>query len=262
MAKRFTDSNKWRNEWFRTLPIKAKLTWTYLCDECESHGVMKMDYGLASFQLGFQVAPELLKEWFGNKLYFFDNEKFLIVQYFNFQYGESKDTWSAKVEAKKKIEVLGFTVENNEVKIPYETQSIHSDPTVVECTPTPLIRVRVRGRVSIKGGVGENEYQIKIEKIYSELYPLKKGKSNGIKEILKQIKTPEDLEDFEKSVKKYADNCRVNRVDPKYIKHFSTFVNTWRDWLDPDAGKSLTLKNYENERDTDHDAEVAEMWGT
>jgi hypothetical protein len=49
-SKRFTDSKKWRNEWFRTLKTEAKLAWIYICDECEFHGVIKMDYGLASFK--------------------------------------------------------------------------------------------------------------------------------------------------------------------------------------------------------------------
>lgn len=139
MAKRFTDSNKWRNEWFRTLPIQAKLTWTYLCDECESHGVIKLDFGLASFQLGFDITPTVLQQWFGKKLHFFGDDKILIIQFFEFQYGESKNTWSAKIEATKKLELLGFSIENNKIVIPIELNSTKVDPQWCESVPTPLI---------------------------------------------------------------------------------------------------------------------------
>ena len=50
----------------------------------------KPDYGLASFfQLGFDIDPTLLRQWFGDK-YSFDADKILIVQFFEFQYGNQK----------------------------------------------------------------------------------------------------------------------------------------------------------------------------
>lgn len=160
MAKRFTDSKKWRNEWFRTLHIEARLLWIYLCDECELTGVMKMDYGLASFLMGFEVTREIVGSWFKNKIHFIDTEKFLIIQFFEFQYGESKDSWSAKIQAKNKLESLGFSIVNNKVLI----DSIHHYDTTVgglsgECGPTLLIKgiVKGKGKVEVnKGGVGEN----------------------------------------------------------------------------------------------------------
>lgn len=111
MAKRFTDDKKWRNEWFRTLPDRAKLTWVYMCDECESHGVIKMDYGLAKFQLGFPIDPEKIRTWFGDKIHFIDDEKILILSFYEFQYGSSKDSWSAKVKAREKLESPGLVFE-------------------------------------------------------------------------------------------------------------------------------------------------------
>lgn len=132
MSKRFTDTKKWKNQWFRELSTKAKLTWIYLCDECESHGVCKIDWGMAKFQLGFDINKELLIDWFGDKIHIISDDKILIVQFFEFQYGESKDTWSAKVEARKKLENLGFTIINNKLQVPFisnQTQSPHSPPT-------------------------------------------------------------------------------------------------------------------------------------
>lgn len=73
-----------------------------------------------------------------------------------------------------------------------------------------------------------------IEKIYSEIYPLKKGKQKGVTKLAKELKTDKDIENFKIAVLKYKSSIK----DPNYIKHFSTFANEWTDWLDKDAGKA------------------------
>ena len=78
-----------------------------------------------------------------------------------------------------------------------------------------------------------------IEKIYLELYPLKVGKEKGIETLLKTVKTPEDIELLKSAIQKYKQSI----TDPKFIKHFSTFATSWKDWLDARAGQSeLTSK--------------------
>jgi hypothetical protein len=141
VAKRFTDVNKWGNKFFDELDIKGKLTWIYLCDQCESSGIWKSNYKLASFQLGFKIMPELLAEWFGEKIYFIDDEKILVVQFFEFQYGETKDTWSAKIKAKNVLESYGFIIENNKLINPKLT---HSPPTVgvQSCTVLSISNIK------------------------------------------------------------------------------------------------------------------------
>lgn len=69
-----------------------------------------------------------------------------------------------------------------------------------------------------------------------EKYPRKVGKSEGFTRLKKLITTPADLEQFELAVRNYAEECRVNGVEEKYIKHFSSFVGVagkevWRDYI-------------------------------
>ncbi len=139
MSKRFTDAAKWRKKWFRTLPIQAKLVWIYLCDECDFAGVIKPDYELASFQVGFDFDEKNLIEWFGEKIYFIDDESLILLPFFEFQYGQSKDSWSAKIKAKIALKKLGFDVIENKV-LPSSSvvvpQSPHSPPTVVPLSPS------------------------------------------------------------------------------------------------------------------------------
>lgn len=49
---RFTDTDKWRDGWFRRLPSRHKMLWLYLCDTCDNAGVWEVDQELATFEMG------------------------------------------------------------------------------------------------------------------------------------------------------------------------------------------------------------------
>ncbi len=51
--KRFTETAKWSDPWFRGLAVKQKALWLWLCDNCDCAGVLpEIDWGLVSFQIG------------------------------------------------------------------------------------------------------------------------------------------------------------------------------------------------------------------
>ena len=54
MAKRFTDSEKWNDKWFRKLEPPHKLVFLYLCDRCTSGGFYELDYEMMAFQTGLE----------------------------------------------------------------------------------------------------------------------------------------------------------------------------------------------------------------
>lgn len=223
MSKRFTDSKKWRNEWFRKLTPEAKLTWIYLCDECEFHGVMKIDYGLASFQLGFEVNSIKIKQFFNEKVYFIDDEKILIVQFFEFQYGESKDSWSAKVKAKEKLENIGFSFINDSLQVDYNDEYKvivdHSSPTVGDSGTTVLIKGKVKGIVK----VNNNKEIVKNEKIEIDL-GIKKVSVN--KTLIESWSATYPKEFLEIELKK-ARNWLLSNTHKSPKKDLVRFLNNW-----------------------------------
>lgn len=79
------------------------------------------------------------------------------------------------------------------------------------------------------------------------LYPLKKGKSNGFKTLAKTIKTENDLELLKQAIGNYKKETEINKTESKWIKHFSTFVNEWRDWIDFEPKRSSKI-SFENSR--------------
>lgn len=89
------------------------------------------------------------------------------------------------------------------------------------------------------------------------LYPLKKGKTPGLKKLSRDIKTEADFENLQKAVFNYSEEIRLNNTPPQFIKHFSTFANQWLDWVDfiPSA------KNHSAQPLTDHFTAQAKRLG-
>jgi Helix-turn-helix domain len=70
-------------------------------------------------------------------------------------------------------------------------------------------------------------------------YPIKKGKTVGVKKLSKQIKSEEDLELLKKAIQNYALECKDK--EPQYIKHFSTFASCWQDFIELDTKSKPTF---------------------
>lgn len=87
MAKRFTDTDKWKRPWFRQLPLKAKSAWFYVLDNCDHAGVWPADFELLSFQLGVEITREEFEGWFGDKAVRY-GDKYSFPSFVEFQYGE------------------------------------------------------------------------------------------------------------------------------------------------------------------------------
>lgn len=78
-----------------------------------------------------------------------------------------------------------------------------------------------------------------FESLYKK-YPRKNGKSRGMKSCLKEIKTQAQFDALAFAIDCYVGYLEKNKIhDQKYIQMFSTFMGSWRDWLDKDAGTSL-----------------------
>jgi len=87
MSKRFTDSDKWKNQWFRTLPPNYKLLWLYILDNCDHAGIWRVDFELAEFQISLPFNAAEALELFGDRIHVFKSGcKWLIFSYIEFQY--------------------------------------------------------------------------------------------------------------------------------------------------------------------------------
>ena len=53
--KRFTDTEKWKSDWFMSLSVEMKCLWIYLCDNCDNAGVWRINKKLAEVQIGKKI---------------------------------------------------------------------------------------------------------------------------------------------------------------------------------------------------------------
>ncbi|MDX5586521.1 MAG: hypothetical protein QNK20_16665 [Aureibaculum sp.] len=91
MAKRFTDTEKWKKKWIRSLDAPYKVFWLYLLDDCNHAGVWEVDIEIARIKTGCIFDEKIALEKFIDKIQVFDDgEKWFIPDFIEFQYGKLK----------------------------------------------------------------------------------------------------------------------------------------------------------------------------
>ena len=58
MVKRFTDTDKFKDKWYRSLTPKQKCIWEYLLAACDIAGFFEIDYEDISFHVGANVTRD------------------------------------------------------------------------------------------------------------------------------------------------------------------------------------------------------------
>jgi uncharacterized phage protein (TIGR02220 family) len=94
MAKRFTDTEKYKKPFIRGLLGPYKLLWDYLYHDCDHAGIWIVDFEITQIYLGqdMKVDPEKALEYFNNGeeriIPFDDGKKWFIPGFIDFQYGD------------------------------------------------------------------------------------------------------------------------------------------------------------------------------
>jgi hypothetical protein len=87
--KRFTETEKWRDTWFRKLKPVYKLAFIYVVDTCDAAGVWDPDFEFANFAIGEQVEwSNLPNQEFGDRIKILPNGKWYLTRFVDFQYGK------------------------------------------------------------------------------------------------------------------------------------------------------------------------------
>ena len=88
MAKRFTDTDKWKKGFIRSLSPKFKLLWLYILDDCNHAGIWETDFEVASIRIGSKVTEKEASQVFASQIKIFDNgDKWFVAKFIDFQYG-------------------------------------------------------------------------------------------------------------------------------------------------------------------------------
>lgn len=87
MAKRFTDSEKFRNSWYRRLTPKQKCIWEYMISECSLAGIIEIDIESMGFHIGENITKDDIR-YFQEKYVVLEKEKLFIPSFIRFQQKE------------------------------------------------------------------------------------------------------------------------------------------------------------------------------
>jgi hypothetical protein len=85
VAKRLTDSEKWRDPWFKSLSGEAKLFWFFVLDTCDHAGIWKDQTDDFERLSGFSLSKEDIK-LLSSRVLRLDDETFFIPKFVLFQY--------------------------------------------------------------------------------------------------------------------------------------------------------------------------------
>ena len=87
MAKRFTDTEKWKKPFIRGLQGAYKLLWLYICDDCDHAGIWQVDIDVAQIRIGEKIDINEAIKIFDEKIIIFDKgNKWFIPSFIEFQY--------------------------------------------------------------------------------------------------------------------------------------------------------------------------------
>lgn len=211
VAKRFTDTDKWKREWFHDLPVKAKLAWLYLTDNCDHRGVWFSNFSLLSSQLGTKVTRAEFEKWFKGKVREFDGDKYLILSFATFQYGELNANNNAHKAVIQLLEKLG------------------PDEGLASLSEGAQDKDKDKDKENSEEGSGEKQTpKFDFESVYAA-YPRKEGKKVGLTKLKALVRSQAEFDELMAGTKRFAYLSRSKK--PEYIPLFSTFVEQQR-WLD------------------------------
>lgn len=231
MAKRFTDSEKWKDAWFMSLKPAHKLFWFYVLDNCDHAGIWNCNFKLASFQLGMELDEAELAEVFAGRFKLIEQSLWFIPTFIDFQYGAIKETNNLHCSVLKTL---------NRYKINQNISGADEPLTSPSRGAMDKDKDKDKERDKEKRGdargdlpeVGNQD----LEDAY-ERYPRKVGKSKGISKAKREVQTRDELANFNQAIANYRAYVLREKTEPSFIKHFSTFVSEWRDWVSVDNGR-------------------------
>jgi len=123
MAKRFTDTDKWKDEWYTELSNDYKVIWQYLLDNCDNAGIIKRNIKLLNYYCNTNVLADDILNVFKDRVSIISDDKWIINKFCIYQYGNDflSNNNKAVISAKKKL-IENNLLDNstNTILIPYQ----------------------------------------------------------------------------------------------------------------------------------------------
>jgi len=143
MAKRFTDTTKWNEDWFLDLSNPHKLFWNYICDNCCHAGIFKPNKRMFELLVGVKInTDQFLSDVNKDKqrILVLSNGRWYLTGFILFQYGtklnDKNRVHKSILEILLKNEIVW---ENREAQLSIEADT--TKPTTKKATPQSIEEV-------------------------------------------------------------------------------------------------------------------------
>lgn len=165
MAKRFTDTDKYRKQFIRALEPELKLIWDFIYHECDYAGIWIVDMELADFLLfngkKQHKAADVL--WAFNEdeprvIPFAKGKKWFIPQFIFFQYGQLRATVSTHRRVIEKLE-------QHKLMGAYETNDYTQIMPGADPAPEPTVQPTVKDADKDKDKDKDRDKGARIDKV-------------------------------------------------------------------------------------------------
>jgi hypothetical protein len=169
MSKRFTDTEKWKDDWFLSLSNDEKVVWFWLLDNCNHAGICKPSISLLNFMCRTKYTEDELIKIMDGRLIKFEGFWF-IPKFLKFQYGTLVSNMPAVKSVVKELnskKLLDFS--KNFVELPSFNESHESDNSSLTVTePLPKSSLTLKDKDKDKDKV-KNKIKVLIDiKPFSE----------------------------------------------------------------------------------------------
>lgn len=184
MPKRYTDTDKWKKPFIRSLEAPYKLLWFYILDDCDHAGIWHVDFEVAEIRTGCKFSKDEAIEIFAGRIEILGKgDKWFLRDFISFQYGtlnEKNKVHSSVINILKKYNIdtnkdLGSPLEGAKDKVKEKDKEQDKDKD----------KDKVKDN-SLNGGVGENfliQKMFAVFKKHNPTYP--ESKELDFKPLLK-----------------------------------------------------------------------------
>lgn len=213
MAKRFTETEKWKDDWYLSLDNDTRIIYQWLIDNCNHAGIIKKEVTMLNYCCHTHVGVDDIPMMFPGRVY--DCETFFFIP------GFIKHQYPTGLTSDKPVVKSARSILEKNVSFPIIKQSLGNHcETVKEKDKEKEMDIDS----SSEGVIGETSF----DEIW-ELYPEKDGRKSALRHFMASVKTEEDFELIKKALDNYLDS---KKVKCGFIKNGSTWFNNWRDWID------------------------------
>lgn len=151
MAKRLTNTDKWKTAFFRNLPPQYQLLWLYIHDDCDFCGIWIVDFEIAAIRIA-GVTEEKASELFKDEIQILAGGDWFLPSFIEAQYGD----YSEKNSIHRKV---SLNLGNKGAVYKMYTSQNHTVSTVVN---TVQDKDKDKDKDGIKKNKKERDFQAEL----------------------------------------------------------------------------------------------------